>query len=330
MFCWPKTWKHLSLIGRMDGVSTSRSTARVGVKHRVTNRSASTFGPRRRQLSRDTARAVVQRSGRRSGRFCGKRDGPLPRDGQSRRPDHRRGPQSYGRLPRGGPAEQQDHHARFKDAGTGLCRCCSTRNLEVVARSINNDPSGGAEFDLGGVAIDHVEVQATKNPQGALDSVTVTMRATEQLTVGSVTAGTRLAVVDANGTVVRTSTAPTYTLRRIHGEVDAARRRMDHTSQSRRSRRRTPVSLSIAATNTLRSRSGRWTYPSCALPIAPSEVHQYIHRMNRFEKTEWLRSRVIVMPKDLWKDVTAGPRDAKVEAEERLKEEQAYQQKRRP
>jgi hypothetical protein len=52
--------------------------------------------------------------------------------------------------------------------------------------------------------------------------------------------------------------------------------------------------------------------------------------MNRFEKTEWLRSRVIVMPKDLWKDVTAGPRDAKVEAEERLKEEQAYQQKRRP
>ena len=84
----------------------------------------------------------------------------------------------------------------YDEAPGGTLQVVLNKNAEVVARSINNDPFGGAEFDLAGAAIDHVEVQATKNAQGTLDSVAVTMRATEALTAAPIATGTRLSVVE--------------------------------------------------------------------------------------------------------------------------------------
>src|SRR5437763_1041117 len=109
-----------------------------------------------------------------------------------------------------GPGETQPVtklYPIYDEAAGGTLQVVLNKNGELVARSINNDAFGGAEFDLAGAAIDHVAVQATKNAQGTLDNVAVTMRATEQLAAASIATGTRLAVVDANGTVVRTSTA---------------------------------------------------------------------------------------------------------------------------
>jgi RHS repeat-associated protein len=153
----------------------------------------------------------------------------------------------------------------YDEAAGGTLQVVLNKNLEVVARSINNDPFGGAEFDLAGAAIDHVEVQATKNAQGGLTSVAITMRATEQLTAASIASGTRLAVVDSNGTVVRTSTTqPTlsdpftvkWTLPAAEWTALSAPAAVGG---------RTPVSLSIAVTNTLRA--ALWKFDLPVLPV---------------------------------------------------------------
>jgi len=155
----------------------------------------------------------------------------------------------------------------YDEAAGGTLQVVVNRNGEVVARSINNDPFGGAEFDLAGAAIDHVEVQATKNAQGGLESVVVTMRATEQLAAASIASGARLAVVDASGNLVRTSSAPAtlvtndpYTVKWTLSATDWAA-----LSDPAAVNNRTPVSLSIAATSTLRA--ALWKVD---LPILPA------------------------------------------------------------
>jgi len=154
----------------------------------------------------------------------------------------------------------------YDEAAGGTLQVVLNKNLEVVARSINNDPFGGAEFDLAGAAIDHVEVQATKNAQGTLDSVAVTMRATEQLTAASIAAGTRLAVVDAAGTVVRTSTAqPTLSSDAFTVKWTLTAAELTALSDPAAVAGKSPVSLSIAATNTLRA--SLWKFD---LPILPA------------------------------------------------------------
>ncbi|HXA18390.1 MAG TPA: Ig-like domain-containing protein [Thermoanaerobaculia bacterium] len=155
----------------------------------------------------------------------------------------------------------------YDEAAGGTLQVVVNRNGEVVARSVNNDPFGGAEFDLAGAAIDHVEVQATKNAQGGLDSVVVTMRATEQLTAASVASGARLAVVDVSGNLVRTSSTPAtlatndaYTVKWTLSASDWATL-SDPTAVNNH----TPASLSIAATSTLRA--ALWKVD---LPILPA------------------------------------------------------------
>ncbi len=155
----------------------------------------------------------------------------------------------------------------YDEAAGDTLQVVVNRNGEVVARSVNNDPFGGAEFDLAGAAIDHVEVQATKNAQGGLDSVVVTMRATEQLTAASVASGSRLAVVDVSGNLVRTSATPAtpatkdpYTVKWTLSATDWAT-----LSDPAAVNGKTPVSLSIAATSTLRA--ALWKVD---LPILPA------------------------------------------------------------
>jgi len=111
-----------------------------------------------------------------------------------------------------------------------------------------------------------VEVQTTKNAQGTLDSVAITMRATEQLTAASIASGTRLAVVDASGTVVRTSTAqPTLSSYAFTVKWTLTAAEWTALSDPAPVGGRTPASLSIAATTTLRA--SLWKFD---LPILPA------------------------------------------------------------
>jgi RHS repeat-associated protein len=153
----------------------------------------------------------------------------------------------------------------YDEAAGGTLQVVLNKDLEVVARSINNDPFGGAEFDLAGAAIDHVEVQATKNAQGTLESVAVTMRSTEQLTAASIATGTRLAVVDANGTVVRTSTAQAILSDAFTVKWTLPAAEWTTFADPAAVVGKTPVSLSIAATNTLHA--ALWKVD---LPILPA------------------------------------------------------------
>ena len=154
----------------------------------------------------------------------------------------------------------------YDEAAGGTLQVVVNINGEVVARSVNNDPFGSSEFDLSGAAIDHMEIRTTKDNGGALDSVTVTMRATELLAAATVATGARLAVVDNNGALVRTAEpVPTldpndpYT---VQWTLTAAQ--WTALSDTTAVGGKTPVSLSIAATTTLRA--ALWKVD---LPILP-------------------------------------------------------------
>ncbi|HVS59523.1 MAG TPA: RHS repeat-associated core domain-containing protein, partial [Gemmatimonadaceae bacterium] len=95
----------------------------------------------------------------------------------------------------------------YDESGTGNLQAVLNSSGEVVSRNIVDDAYGEETFSLGGAAIDRVAVTATKKSSGALDSVEVTMRSTEPLRPSTLAIGTRLAVVDAGGAVVRSSNA---------------------------------------------------------------------------------------------------------------------------
>jgi len=148
----------------------------------------------------------------------------------------------------------------FDEAAGGTLQAVVNSDGLVVARSNNNDPFGGEEFDLGGAAIDNVSVTVTKTAAGALDTMKVTMRATEALADTTVAAGTRLAVVDGNGNPVRTATTqPTL--------ADAFTVAWTLTAAEWNTLTTAPqaASLSVAAKDTLRA--ALWSFD---LPILPA------------------------------------------------------------
>jgi RHS repeat-associated protein len=91
------------------------------------------------------------------------------------------------------------------------------------------------------------------------------MRATEQLTAASIASGTRLAVVDSNGTVVRTSAIQPTLSDPFTVKWTLAAAEWTALSDPAAVGGRTPASLSIAATNTLRA--ALWKFD---LPVLPA------------------------------------------------------------
>jgi RHS repeat-associated protein len=156
----------------------------------------------------------------------------------------------------------------YDEAAGGTLQVVVNRDGEVVARSVNNDPFGGSEFDLAGAAIDHVEIQTKKRADGALDSVAVTMRATEPLATASVASGARLAVVDANGALVRPSTVEPALAANDPFTVTWTLSAAEWTALSDATavNNRTPVALSIAATDTLHAALWRFDLPILPAP----------------------------------------------------------------
>jgi hypothetical protein len=87
----------------------------------------------------------------------------------------------------GTPAPVRKLYPVYDEAAGGSLQVVLSNTGEIVARSITTDPYGGARFDLSGGAIDHVEITRSKDAGGALQSVKVAMRATEQLASPSLT-----------------------------------------------------------------------------------------------------------------------------------------------
>jgi RHS repeat-associated protein len=145
----------------------------------------------------------------------------------------------------------------YDEAASRTLQIVVNRNGEVVARSLNNDPFGGAELDLAGAAVDNVTVKATKDAQGDLQSVVVTMRATEQLASGTVTGGTRLAAVDASGKLVRATEAEPVLADAYTVQWTLTPEQWSTLSNPAAvtvgGEQRTPASLSVAATPALRA-----------------------------------------------------------------------------
>lgn len=157
----------------------------------------------------------------------------------------------------------------FDESGAGNLQVVLNRNSQVVARNLSNDPYAGEELELRGAAVDRVAMKAIKDAAGALTSVEVTLRTTEPISPATLAEGVRLAVVDANGAPVRTSSAAATLI-----DPWTARWTLTEPEWSALSSTspvivgtisRTPSALSIAATTQLRAST--W---SLEVPVLPA------------------------------------------------------------
>jgi RHS repeat-associated protein len=151
----------------------------------------------------------------------------------------------------------------FDEAGAGTLQAIVNEQGELVSRTVEEDAYGGDEYGLAGAAVDRISVEARKT-NGVVESVTVSVRTTEQLDEPSIAEGARLAAVDDSGVVVRSAqTTPqlfeNYTLRwTLTAEEWTAL-----TSTANGATR-----LSIAVTNTLRARAWDGDQPILPAPDA--------------------------------------------------------------
>jgi RHS repeat-associated protein len=153
-------------------------------------------------------------------------------------------------------------HPVFDEAGAGTLQIILNQQGQVVSRTIEEGAYGEDEFGLAGPAVDRIAIAATKDAAGVLQTVTVSIRTTEQLAPATIAAGARLTVLDATGAVIRSSTATpalfdNYTLR---WTLPAA------AWTTLTSPAGDPKKLSIAVTNTLRAVTWDATQPILPAP----------------------------------------------------------------
>jgi RHS repeat-associated protein len=163
----------------------------------------------------------------------------------------------------------------YDEAGSGSLQAIVNTNGEVIARNLSRDPYGADDVALSGAAVDSVKVEVKKNA-AVIETVTVTLHSTEELSESTIGTGARLATVDKDGLLVRTTgvapirvgaDTPTpddddkFALRWTLTAVEWATL-TDPTPITIGGR--TPVDLSVAAKDTLRATN--W---SSDLPLLP-------------------------------------------------------------
>lgn len=146
----------------------------------------------------------------------------------------------------------------YDEAGAGTLQAVLNMDGEVVSRTVLGDIYGDDRASVTGAAIDRIAISATKATDGSLQSVRITLRATEELRLASVDGGARLAVLDATGKVIRTSTA-------IPELADASTVAFTLSATDWTAFTNGAVTLSVAATNTLRAAA--WDE---SIPILPA------------------------------------------------------------
>jgi RHS repeat-associated protein len=96
----------------------------------------------------------------------------------------------------------------YDEAGAGNLQAVIGEDGHLIARGLTGDAYGEEQQTITGPTIDEVKLTAKKDTSGNLAEVRVTMHCTETLDASTIASGTRLASVAADGTLVRTSTAP--------------------------------------------------------------------------------------------------------------------------
>ncbi|MEO8033198.1 MAG: RHS repeat-associated core domain-containing protein [Acidobacteriota bacterium] len=93
----------------------------------------------------------------------------------------------------------------YDEAGSRSLQVILNDRAEIVGRTLAAGPYGEDQAILIGPAVDKVVVKARKDASGNLVSVDVSLRSTEQIAETTVGTGFRLAAVDSQGAVVRSS-----------------------------------------------------------------------------------------------------------------------------
>jgi RHS repeat-associated protein len=91
----------------------------------------------------------------------------------------------------------------YDEAGARSLQVVLNDRGEIVSRSVAAGPYGEDQAILAGPAVDKIDVSASKDADGNLESVNITLRSTEQIAAATVASGFRLAAVGSGGAVVR-------------------------------------------------------------------------------------------------------------------------------
>lgn len=158
----------------------------------------------------------------------------------------------------------------YDEAGAGSLQVVLNAQGQVVARTLPNDPYGADDVDFTGAAVDGASIEVKKDSAGVIEQVAVTLHATEHLLASSLSAGARLAVVDADGKLIRTASNPPQL---ATGDDFALRWTLSLSEWASLTApnpvnvggvMKTPASLSVAATSALRAAA--WSFDVPVLP----------------------------------------------------------------
>jgi RHS repeat-associated protein len=158
----------------------------------------------------------------------------------------------------------------YDEAGAGSLQVILNESGEVVSRDVAGGPYGEDEAMLLGAALDKVALQASKAGDGKVSQVDVKLRLTEDIAAATLPSGVRLAVLDADGTLVRTSTKAPVVVAGATAQwtfTDAEWTALvDPTPVTVGGKTLTPAAISIAATSSLRAAGWSSTVPVLPAP----------------------------------------------------------------
>jgi RHS repeat-associated protein len=148
----------------------------------------------------------------------------------------------------------------FDEAAAGSLQAVLNADAQLVARNLPDDPAGAEDVSFAGATIDRASIHATKDSSGNLQSIDVTLHATEPLDPATLAAGLRLASVNTNGVAVKTFAG---TAQAVSGDAYSAKFTLSPTEWSTLNDPAAQA-LSIGVTPTLRAQG--W---ASGLPILP-------------------------------------------------------------
>ncbi|MBV9071218.1 MAG: RHS repeat-associated core domain-containing protein, partial [Acidobacteria bacterium] len=148
----------------------------------------------------------------------------------------------------------------FDEAAAGSLQAVLNADAQLVARDLPDDPAGSEDVSFAGATIDRASIHATKDSSGNLQSIDVTIHATEPLESGTLATGLRLASVTTNGATVKTFIGAAQA---VSGDAYSAKFTLSPTDWSTLNDPAAQA-LSIGVTPTLRAQG--W---ASGLPILP-------------------------------------------------------------
>ncbi|MBW3565715.1 MAG: DUF2235 domain-containing protein [Acidobacteria bacterium] len=93
----------------------------------------------------------------------------------------------------------------YDEIGGGQLQAVLNESGEIVSRASSNGAYGEESFGIPGPAIDRISISATTDSTGALSSMELELRSTEILDAATIASGTRLVSLDAEGSVLTSS-----------------------------------------------------------------------------------------------------------------------------